>query len=280
MIPGVLRLELLHSRQFRGPSQRPSIRFDGPGFRGDLDHRRRPESRWTSRLAPRERVHRNLRDTICRRIACRALFEALDVPSFTRDIRRFGSTVDRVSNLRKRLLFQCRASAELWTTNRPDARLARSLHEEHPKKKLSGQPTGEAGCCSQSSVSVNIWAIAPAHRSRRVPEFNANTDRRGHDRRCNLAVDADQPLGSRYVGFESPTEESAWLVDRLTGTVYKCQAAASRQRLLRGRDRHRQRRGAARSAVTVGQPLIRGTPHVGESDYIAARCPARPTPVP
>ena len=31
-------------------------------------------------------------------------------------------------------------------------------------------------------------------------------------------------LGSRYVGFESPTEESAWLVDRLTGNVYKCQA--------------------------------------------------------
>ena len=31
-------------------------------------------------------------------------------------------------------------------------------------------------------------------------------------------------LGSRYVGIESPTEESAWLVDRLTGTVYKCQA--------------------------------------------------------
>jgi hypothetical protein len=31
-------------------------------------------------------------------------------------------------------------------------------------------------------------------------------------------------LGSRYVGFESPTEESAWLVDRLTGAVYRCQA--------------------------------------------------------
>ena len=31
-------------------------------------------------------------------------------------------------------------------------------------------------------------------------------------------------LGSRYVGFESPTEESAWLVDRLTGHVYKCHA--------------------------------------------------------
>jgi hypothetical protein len=31
-------------------------------------------------------------------------------------------------------------------------------------------------------------------------------------------------LGNRYVGFESPTEESAWLVDRLTGQVYKCHA--------------------------------------------------------
>ena len=31
-------------------------------------------------------------------------------------------------------------------------------------------------------------------------------------------------LGTRYVGIEGPTEESAWLVDRLTGSVYKCQA--------------------------------------------------------
>ena len=31
-------------------------------------------------------------------------------------------------------------------------------------------------------------------------------------------------LGSRYVGMESPTEESAWLIDRLTGNVYRCQA--------------------------------------------------------
>ena len=26
-------------------------------------------------------------------------------------------------------------------------------------------------------------------------------------------------LGSRYIGFEGPAEESAWLVDRLTGSV-------------------------------------------------------------
>ena len=31
-------------------------------------------------------------------------------------------------------------------------------------------------------------------------------------------------LGNRYVGFESPSDETAWLVDRLTGNVYKCQA--------------------------------------------------------
>ena len=52
-------------------------------------------------------------------------------------------------------------------------------------------------------------------------------------------------LGSRYVGFESPTEESAWLVDRLTGTRLQMPCAPARPRLLRGRDRNRQRRGAA-----------------------------------
>ena len=52
-------------------------------------------------------------------------------------------------------------------------------------------------------------------------------------------------LGSRYVGFESPTEDSAWLVDRLTGNVYKCKCPAARPRLLRGRGRNRQRRRPA-----------------------------------
>jgi hypothetical protein len=32
-------------------------------------------------------------------------------------------------------------------------------------------------------------------------------------------------LGSRYVGMESPNEESAWVIDRLTGSVYKCSAS-------------------------------------------------------
>ena len=31
-------------------------------------------------------------------------------------------------------------------------------------------------------------------------------------------------LGSRYVGMQSPNDESAWLIDRLTGSIYKCSA--------------------------------------------------------
>lgn len=33
-------------------------------------------------------------------------------------------------------------------------------------------------------------------------------------------------LTSRYVGLEAPTDENLWLVDRLTGSVYRCQAEA------------------------------------------------------
>ena len=31
-------------------------------------------------------------------------------------------------------------------------------------------------------------------------------------------------IGTRYVAVEGPTDDSAWLVDRLTGTLYKCEA--------------------------------------------------------
>lgn len=33
-------------------------------------------------------------------------------------------------------------------------------------------------------------------------------------------------LGTRYFGFEGPTDDSAWLIDRLSGTVYRCEAPA------------------------------------------------------
>ena len=31
-------------------------------------------------------------------------------------------------------------------------------------------------------------------------------------------------LTSRYVGLDGPNDENMWLVDRLTGSVYRCQA--------------------------------------------------------
>ncbi|MCK1473419.1 hypothetical protein IVB27_01040 [Bradyrhizobium sp. 197] len=31
-------------------------------------------------------------------------------------------------------------------------------------------------------------------------------------------------MTSRYVGLEGSTDENMWLVDRLTGSVYRCQA--------------------------------------------------------
>jgi hypothetical protein len=33
-------------------------------------------------------------------------------------------------------------------------------------------------------------------------------------------------LGNRYIGIEGPTEDSAWLIDRLTGSMYRCEAPA------------------------------------------------------
>lgn len=32
-------------------------------------------------------------------------------------------------------------------------------------------------------------------------------------------------VGTRFVGMESANEENMWLIDRLTGRVYKCQAS-------------------------------------------------------
>ena len=31
--------------------------------------------------------------------------------------------------------------------------------------------------------------------------------------------------GTRFVGMDGPNEESVWLIDRLTGSVYKCSAS-------------------------------------------------------
>ena len=57
-------------------------------------------------------------------------------------------------------------------------------------------------------------------------------------------------LGSRYVGVESPTEETAWLVDRLTGSVYDARRR-KRPGFLRRRDRDRQHRRAGEALASA-----------------------------
>ena len=32
-------------------------------------------------------------------------------------------------------------------------------------------------------------------------------------------------VGTRFIGMDSPNDDNMWLIDRLTGSVYKCQAA-------------------------------------------------------
>jgi hypothetical protein len=41
---------------------------------------------------------------------------------------------------------------------------------------------------------------------------------------CILLSTLITAVGTRYIGFEGPSDETAWLVDRLTGSVYKCHA--------------------------------------------------------
>ena len=32
-------------------------------------------------------------------------------------------------------------------------------------------------------------------------------------------------VGNRFMGMDTPSEDSVWLIDRMTGSVYRCQAA-------------------------------------------------------
>jgi hypothetical protein len=40
----------------------------------------------------------------------------------------------------------------------------------------------------------------------------------------HFAFDFDISLGKRYIGFEGSSDETAWLIDRLTGAAYRCHA--------------------------------------------------------
>ncbi len=41
-------------------------------------------------------------------------------------------------------------------------------------------------------------------------------------------------VGTRFVGLESPTDDNVWLIDRLTGSVYRCKAPERGQAVCAG----------------------------------------------
>jgi hypothetical protein len=88
---------------------------------------------------------------------------------------------------------------------------------------------GEAGAVLQS--------VKPPKRQSEYQGYRAGpTDQSGSNNTMSIVIGAAMiaaaillstlitALGQRYVGMETPNEESAWLIDRLTGNVYKCSA--------------------------------------------------------
>jgi hypothetical protein len=88
---------------------------------------------------------------------------------------------------------------------------------------------GEAGAVLQS--------VKPVKRQSEYQGYRAGpTDQSGSNHTMPIVIGAAMiaaaillstlvtTLGQRHVGFETPNDESAWLIDRLTGSVYKCSA--------------------------------------------------------
>jgi hypothetical protein len=88
---------------------------------------------------------------------------------------------------------------------------------------------GEAGAVLQS--------VKPVKKQSEYQGYRAGpTDQSGSNNTMPIVIGAAMiaaaillstlvtALGQRYVGMETPNEESAWLIDRLTGSVYKCSA--------------------------------------------------------
>jgi hypothetical protein len=111
-----------------------------------------------------------------------------------------------------------RRAADVRTRNRPDARLGISLAEEKAKTAKA------AGALFQSSKRQSEYQ---GYRG-------ATPDRIGNPMpvligaamiaAAILLSTLVTAVGTRFAGMESPNEENLWLIDRLTGSVYKCQA--------------------------------------------------------
>jgi hypothetical protein len=116
-----------------------------------------------------------------------------------------------------------RSSAELRTTNRPD-----ELIDTAGLRDKKSQDEGEAGTVIPTVKRQNEYQ---GYRSGTPDRIAVSSN--SMPILIGAAIIAAaillsaliSALGTRYVGIEGPTEENAWLIDRLTGQVYRCEAA-------------------------------------------------------
>jgi hypothetical protein len=124
---------------------------------------------------------------------------------------------------------QCRrCTAEVRTRNWPDAGLRKALvakNNNYTNKKIQDS---EAGAVFPSVKRQNEYLGYRAGTPDRMVLMSSMPVLVGAAMiaAAILLSTLVAALGNRYVGIEGPTEDSAWLIDRLTGSVYRCEAQA------------------------------------------------------
>jgi hypothetical protein len=112
----------------------------------------------------------------------------------------------------------------VWTTIRPDAPLAGS-HAKKIHKKIHENKTQRIdGTLFQSKKYREYQghrAITPDRAGISMPVLVGS----GLIAAAILLSTLITAVGTRFIGMDSPNDDYVWLIDRLTGNVYKCQAA-------------------------------------------------------
>jgi len=110
-----------------------------------------------------------------------------------------------------------RRSADVLTIIRPDARLTIPLAKKAKTAKA-------AGALFQSSKRQSEYQGYRGATPDRIGSAMPILIGAAMIAAAILLSTLITAVGTRFVGMESPNEENLWLIDRLTGSVYKCQA--------------------------------------------------------
>ena len=110
-----------------------------------------------------------------------------------------------------------RRGADVRTRNRPDARLRISLAKKAKTAKA-------AGALFQSSKRQSDYQGYRGATPDRIGNAMPVLIGAAMIAAAILLSTLITAVGTRFAGMESPNEENLWLIDRLTGSVYRCQA--------------------------------------------------------